>query len=402
MCTGVARKVILLSFGDKNRGFRIRIRPPKNGLPLMFGGYKRCAGHWKWRRHPVECLCGSGQIFSLLFYRKWRTSRVLLSQQLLHVIINKSNLWHSTSKGEQDQAVVCRKCWWEVKIFHEFYIRIESLHCVSSANENIYVEDVTEHLKISLLAKEESNEFKRYPDEDYHTAEYLRDRFGRLMAVECRRHFRSGLIQIHCFFQSKTQICCLHKVKKTNFRIGFSFHFAAIPLSLASELINRSKVWHFLFFSPKVRHRPNHIKHLCHWYSQKKNPSKRDHRGKRKTFLMRLSRSEICDPRKRHTKRITKVAAKMHRKYSSEFRYVFWWREFDSNWWILSLQLWYVRTHILVRIQALLPHQRNSSAYAIQMHRSQMRWKLCNTRTTRSAHTAKPLSRQLSALQQND
>lgn len=42
----------------------------KNGLPLMFGGNRRCGRHWKWWRQPVECLCGSGQIFSLLFYRK--------------------------------------------------------------------------------------------------------------------------------------------------------------------------------------------------------------------------------------------------------------------------------------------------------------------------------------------
>lgn len=202
------------------------------------------------------------------------------------MIRNNINLWHLFSKGEQDQAFVCRKCWCEVKIFHEFYIRIESLHCATQANESIYVESLTERLKISLLTKKESNEFKRCPDDDYQTAEYLRDHFGNWMA---------GVAILYLFI--------------------------------------------FYFFSRKAQHRPTPVEHLCHWYIQEKKLSKRKFRGKRKMCMAQMSRSEKCDPRKLHTKRITKVAAKMHRKYSSELRYDYGCRESDFNWCFLSLQL---------------------------------------------------------------
>lgn len=96
---------------------------------------------------------------------------------------------HLTPKNETNQGVVCRKCWWEVRIFHDFYSRIESLHCVTQTNENIFGDSVTEHLKISVLTKEESNEYKRCSDEEYPTAEYLRDRFG---TSKVNRQFASG------------------------------------------------------------------------------------------------------------------------------------------------------------------------------------------------------------------
>lgn len=59
---------------------------------------------------------------------------------------------------------------------------------MTQANESIYVESVTEHLKISLLTNEECYEFKRYPDEDYQAEQYLRNRFGRSMAGEATFH----------------------------------------------------------------------------------------------------------------------------------------------------------------------------------------------------------------------
>lgn len=68
----------------------------------------------------------------------------------------------------------------------------------------------------------------------------------------------------------------------------------------------------------------------------------------------------------------------------------------------ISLQLRDMRPNISIRIQTLLPHQRNPSADAIQMYRSQVRRKLCHTGTAWAAHQAKPFPRQLSALQQND
>lgn len=161
---------------------------------------------------------------------------------------------------------MCRKCWWEVKIFHEFYSRIESVHCVTQNNESIFVESVTEHLKISLLTKAESSDYKRCPAEVYHTAEYLRDHFGKSKAGK-----------------SPTGI-----------------------------------VWLLNFLYRKVQHRPILVIHP-YWNIPMKSPAKRNRSGKRKTpILMRLSRLRSHDPRKHHIKRITKVAAEMRLKYSSE------------------------------------------------------------------------------------
>lgn len=103
-------------------------------------------------------------------------SGVLISHHLPRVIMN-NNFSHSILQGESNRGVVCRKCWWEVKMFHDFYSRIEAVHCVTQGNESIFVRSVTEHLKIDLVTKEENNEFKRCTDEDCQTAEYLRDRF---------------------------------------------------------------------------------------------------------------------------------------------------------------------------------------------------------------------------------
>lgn len=89
------------------------------------------------------------------------------------------NVLHSIPKDGSCQGVVCRKCWWEVKIFHEYYIRIESLHRVTQTNDGIFEESVNEHLKIDLLAKEEGAEYHLGGHVDCHTAENSRNQFGR-------------------------------------------------------------------------------------------------------------------------------------------------------------------------------------------------------------------------------
>lgn len=69
-------------------------------------------------------------------------------------------------------------------MFHEFYIRIDSIHNATQENESVFVESINDHLKISMMTKEEAedDDFKECAD-IFQTAEYLRDRFG--MLYEC-------------------------------------------------------------------------------------------------------------------------------------------------------------------------------------------------------------------------
>lgn len=167
--------------------------------------------------------------FQFCFAVSGAPSGVFISHHLFRVIMN-NNFSHSISQGESNRGVVCRKCWWEVKMFHDFYSRIEAVHCVTQGNESIFVRNVTEHLKIDLVTKEENTEFKRCTDEDCQTAEYLRDRF------------------------------CNSKNGSISTRSYVNLHF---PFQ-------------------QTRHHPNLVYSPCHWCVRRRSPSRKSQGGKRK------------------------------------------------------------------------------------------------------------------------
>lgn len=68
-------------------------------------------------------------------------------------------------------GLVCEKCWLKVEIFHEFYIRIEEIHSTLYKNENIFVDNIDEHLNITLdegksLIPRVKNENSNHTDDD--------------------------------------------------------------------------------------------------------------------------------------------------------------------------------------------------------------------------------------------
>lgn len=73
-----------------------------------------------------------------------------------------------------------------MEIFHEYYLQIEAIHNSIHEQESIFVGSINDHLQVKLITKEEPDSDGGYDDvkdecvdDDYSTAEYLRERFGK-------------------------------------------------------------------------------------------------------------------------------------------------------------------------------------------------------------------------------
>lgn len=47
---------------------------------------------------------------------------------------------------------VCRKCWWKIEQFHEFYIQIEDIHNAIHGQESIFAESIMSEQELSTKA----------------------------------------------------------------------------------------------------------------------------------------------------------------------------------------------------------------------------------------------------------
>lgn len=60
-------------------------------------------------------------------------------------------------------GVVCRKCWWKVDIFHQFYLHIQALHDARDESESIFVSEIGQIVKTDV------------GEEDKHSVEHLNE-----------------------------------------------------------------------------------------------------------------------------------------------------------------------------------------------------------------------------------
>lgn len=65
-------------------------------------------------------------------------------------------------QDEPQNGKICRKCWWKVDMFHEFYNRIEEIHTSVLPNV-VVIENLIQDLKNDDSLKNE-NEFDRFSD----------------------------------------------------------------------------------------------------------------------------------------------------------------------------------------------------------------------------------------------
>lgn len=97
----------------------------------------------------------------------------------------KQAFYANNFQDEPNEGFICKKCWWKVEIFHEFYLQIEAIHCTIHEQESIFVGSINDHLQVNFVTKEEPEsdgdgygDVKSECPNDFSTAEYLRERFG--------------------------------------------------------------------------------------------------------------------------------------------------------------------------------------------------------------------------------
>lgn len=59
---------------------------------------------------------------------------------------------------------VCRKCWWKVEMFHEFYMHIENIHNSAYQHESIFVANINDDLKATMLLGEKEEKSSNFDD----------------------------------------------------------------------------------------------------------------------------------------------------------------------------------------------------------------------------------------------
>lgn len=55
---------------------------------------------------------------------------------------------------------MCRKCWWKIETFHEFYGRIEAIHKHLVDGENIFVENINVIVKEDTIKEQDLEKIK--------------------------------------------------------------------------------------------------------------------------------------------------------------------------------------------------------------------------------------------------
>lgn len=74
---------------------------------------------------------------------------------------------------------VCRKCWCNVDIFHQFYIRIEEIQGIYYKTENIIKCDITSCDSKDLIINEDSQFFENNTTEDFDNISVKNDQFNK-------------------------------------------------------------------------------------------------------------------------------------------------------------------------------------------------------------------------------
>lgn len=73
---------------------------------------------------------------------------------------------------------VCRKCWWKVEDFHEFYTRIENVHNPVHGRESIFVEGIPTEDELSTKNTKLQSKIKLEPDDSFdYDNECISDKF---------------------------------------------------------------------------------------------------------------------------------------------------------------------------------------------------------------------------------